>query len=132
MEDMWKVAGRIKPVALDYDAIMDGTFVAPPPRTSATQIAANGNANASTSTSTLKDQKELTLKENLELFVNSCERLAARSISHPDVVLSFDKDDDDTLDFVVAIANLRATAYSIATRTRFQVKGELLVPSSRR
>lgn len=125
MEDMWKVAGRIKPVALDYDAIMDGTFVAPPPRTSAAQAAAaaNGNATASASTSTLKDQKELTLKENLELFIDSCARLAARSIAHPDVVLSFDKDDDDTLDFVVAIANLRATAYSIATRTRFQVKG---------
>jgi len=41
------------------------------------------------------------------------------------VVLSFDKDDDDTLDFVLATANLRAIAYGIANKTRFQVKGKL-------
>jgi ubiquitin-like 1-activating enzyme E1 B len=40
------------------------------------------------------------------------------------VILSFDKDDDDTLDFVLATANLRAIAYGIQSKTRFQVKGE--------
>lgn len=59
----------------------------------------------------------------------SCRRLSARAIAHPDIVLSFDKDDDDTLDFVLATANLRAIAYGIPTKTRFQVKGE---PSSHR
>ena len=44
----------------------------------------------------------------------SCEQLSARSIAHPDAILSFDKDDDDTLDFVLATANLRAIAYGIA------------------
>ena len=37
--------------------------------------------------------------------------------------ISFDKDDDDTLDFVTASANLRATIYSIPTKTRWEVKG---------
>ncbi len=55
----------------------------------------------------------------------SCNRLSARTIAHPSVLLSFDKDDDDTLDFVLATANLRAIAYGIPTKTRFQVKGEL-------
>jgi hypothetical protein len=41
------------------------------------------------------------------------------------VVLAFDKDDDDTLDFVVATSNLRAIAYGIPKKTRFEVKGEL-------
>lgn len=50
----------------------------------------------------------------------SVERLAAR-IS-PAEPLSFDKDDDDTLDFVVAAANLRASAFNIESQTRFQVK----------
>lgn len=123
MEDMWKVEGRIKPVPLDYDAIMGGTFEAPPPRAPANGAPANGASTNGSSTSTLKDQRELTLKENLEIFVDACRRLSARAIAHPDVPLSFDKDDDDTLDFVLAVANLRATAYRIPTRTRFQVKG---------
>lgn len=37
--------------------------------------------------------------------------------------LSFDKDDDDALDFVTATANLRAWAYGIPTLTRWNVKG---------
>lgn len=51
----------------------------------------------------------------------SVERLSARiDLATP---LSFDKDDDDTLDFVVAAANLRASAFDIESQTRFQVKG---------
>lgn len=53
--------------------------------------------------------------------------MSARSIRHPEIVLSFDKDDDDTLDFVLATANLRAIAYGIETKTRFQVKGNCIV-----
>lgn len=34
----------------------------------------------------------------------------------------FDKDDDDTLDLVTAAANLRAWVYSIARKTRFEIK----------
>lgn len=122
MEDMWKRAERNKPVPLDYDAIMAGTFVDPPVRNPVQQPAANGSS--TTNASTLKDQKRLSTKESLELFVSSCQRLSARAISHPDIVLSFDKDDDDTLDFVTAVTNLRATAYGIPTQTRFQIKGE--------
>jgi len=38
--------------------------------------------------------------------------------------ISFDKDDDDTLDFVTAASNLRSAAYNIAGKTRWEVKGE--------
>jgi len=37
--------------------------------------------------------------------------------------ISFDKDDDDTLDFVTAAANLRSAAYYIDRKTRWEVKG---------
>ncbi|WRT69172.1 uncharacterized protein IL334_006156 [Kwoniella shivajii] len=123
MEDMWKKEGRVKPVPLEYDSIINGSFETPPLRHSAPQQP-NGqtSANGSNAKEGLKDQRELTLKENLELFIDSCKRLAARSIAYPDVSLAFDKDDDDTLDFVLATANLRATAYGIANKTRFQVK----------
>jgi len=94
MEDMWTVPGRVKPVALDYETIMNGTFVTPPLRVapqaivksesdkstngdvaSASTNGTNGNAVASSSTNgatsqKLKDQKELSVKENLELFID--------------------------------------------------------------
>jgi ubiquitin-like 1-activating enzyme E1 B len=132
MEDMWTRPGRVKPVALDYEKIMAGEFVPPPvrlapakgPTTNGTAAPAKPAPPPKAKGATLKDQKELSTKESLELFLDSCRRLSARAITNPDVVLSFDKDDDDTLDFVTAVANLRATAYGIPTRTRFQVKGE--------
>jgi ubiquitin-like 1-activating enzyme E1 B len=174
MDDMWKVPGRVKPKALEFDAIMDESFIPPPLRTAvapqpngvkmgevngsgATDEQANGQSGqangAIRNQAQLKDQRQLSLKENLELFVDryakqpsdlwnavlmgsslfSCRRLSARAISHPDVILSFDKDDDDTLDFVLATANLRAVAYGIPNKTLFQVKGErmpLLPPGS--
>jgi ubiquitin-like 1-activating enzyme E1 B len=97
MDDMWKVPGRVKPKALDYDAVVSETFVPPPPRTpaasqpngsasastsapaSANGPAANGNGAAPPSNGVkataptqaqLKDQRELSVKENLELFVD--------------------------------------------------------------
>ncbi len=95
MEDMWKVRGRVRPVPLDYGSIMDGTFVAPPLRSGASQVngsssrenghqPSNGHANGDASGSTtplptghangnhriLKDQKELSPKETLELFMD--------------------------------------------------------------
>lgn len=64
-------------------------------------------------------------------LTSSCKRLSARAIAQPNVVLAFDKDDDDTLDFVVATSNLRAIAYGIPKKTRFEVKGELASAQSR-
>ena len=37
-------------------------------------------------------------------------------------VLSFDKDDDDALDFVAASANLRSTIFGIETKSKFDIK----------
>lgn len=87
MEDMWKVEGRVKPVPLEYEAIMSGTFVTPPVRKAAT---ANGKTTAAENgkkgengtkgvekppaevakTAGLKDQRKLSVKDNLELFID--------------------------------------------------------------
>ena len=56
-------------------------------------------------------------------FSDSTERLAAR-LRGGENTISFDKDDDDTLDFVTAAANLRSAAYSIPGKSRWEVKGE--------
>ncbi|KAJ3001716.1 hypothetical protein NUW54_g6254 [Trametes sanguinea] len=145
MADMWR--SRAPPIPLDFDAIRAGTFVlkrssqngsdtqtAPGQAngskgSTSTEKLLNGNG-ASTSTAAssavggagLKDQRALSLQDNLELFVSSTERLAARLKAGEDTI-SFDKDDDDTLDFVTAAANLRSAAYGIPGKSRWEVKG---------
>lgn len=37
-------------------------------------------------------------------------------------IISFDKDDEDTLDFVAAGSNLRSIVFGIETRSRFDIK----------
>src|ERR1700712_4892108 len=36
--------------------------------------------------------------------------------------ITFDKDDEDTLDFVTASANLRSIVFGIETKSRFEIK----------
>ena len=43
-------------------------------------------------------------------------------------ILTFDKDDIDTLDFVAASANLRSTIFGIETKSRFEIKREWPLP----
>ncbi|KJA18252.1 hypothetical protein HYPSUDRAFT_205501 [Hypholoma sublateritium FD-334 SS-4] len=134
MADMWK--SRSPPTPLDYSSILDGTFepsnsngnIAPANAVASGSGSANGSAtspngpvNGASNTSHLKDQRALTLKDNLELFISSTNRLAAR-LQKGEITISFDKDDDDTLDFVTASSNLRSYSYGIEGKTRWEVK----------
>lgn len=131
MADMWR--SREPPLPLDFDAIQNGTFVlrATPVTNGASHSKINGSTETAKplistapvpSTAGLKDQRELTLADNLALFVASTNRLAAR-LQAGEETIAFDKDDDDTLDFVTATANLRSFAYTIERKTRWEVKG---------
>ncbi|GAN09446.1 ubiquitin-activating enzyme-like protein [Mucor ambiguus] len=106
MESMW--AKRAKPTPLDYDNLE------------------RESAAAETSVVGLPDQKVWTLKENFEMFKNSVVRLATRYLkekeAQSDAILSFDKDDDDAMDFVTAASNLRAHVFNIPTKSLFDVK----------
>ncbi|KAJ3863732.1 hypothetical protein EV359DRAFT_42528 [Lentinula novae-zelandiae] len=110
MSDMWN--HRAKPVPLDFDRIMQGENE-------------NGNGKEvggkQKQTVALKDQKKLTTKENLELFISSVSALSAR-LSSTETVIEFDKDDDDTLNFVTAASNLRSLAYGIPQKTKWEIK----------
>ncbi|KAF8154730.1 hypothetical protein B0H34DRAFT_717633 [Crassisporium funariophilum] len=146
MADMWR--SRSPPTPLDFDAIEDGSFEVHGAESWSTSTHGNGNANAvasgsgnahaSSSTAKavnghangngnashgqgLKDQRALTLKDNLDLFVSSTNRLAAR-LRNGEETISFDKDDDDALDFVTASSNMRSFAYGIDGKTRWEVK----------
>jgi ubiquitin-like 1-activating enzyme E1 B len=45
-------------------------------------------------------------------------------LQNDEETIPFDKDDDDTLDFVTASSNLRSVSYGIEEKTRWEVKGE--------
>lgn len=87
MPDMWR--HRKPPVPLDYDKIMDGSFElrAEKPSTTENGQVVNGRSNdvtntngkprivslpAGNATAKLRDQRTLSLKDNLELFVSRC------------------------------------------------------------
>lgn len=80
-----------------------------------------------------KDQVTWTLAENFFVFCDSLRRLSARmrqsqtneSVDKGQSTLTFDKDDDDTLDFVAASANLRSTIFGIEMRSKFDIKRKL-------
>ena len=133
MESMWK--SRKPPTVLDFDSI-------------ATDAAGIDKSMAH------QDQKEWSLAENFSVFYDrysssksifsvqkadiytSTRRLAARlqaaqdSSSKDDApaILTFDKDDVDTLDFVAASANIRAFAFGIPVKSKFEIKREISIP----
>ncbi|KAF8066921.1 hypothetical protein FPV67DRAFT_1670389 [Lyophyllum atratum] len=134
MADMWR--SRAPPVPLEFDAIMDRTFVlrdvGGEPRSGGSGVDRAGGSGSNipngishpngAGTSGLKDQRALSLRDNIELFVESTDRLATRLRSGNETTIAFDKDDEDTLDFVTAASNLRSAAYGIGGQTRWEVK----------
>ncbi|KAF2202146.1 hypothetical protein GQ43DRAFT_439944, partial [Delitschia confertaspora ATCC 74209] len=77
-----------------------------------------------------KDQVVWSVAENFTVFVDSLRRLSDRlenikATAESDsaaTILSFDKDDVDTLDFVAASANLRSHVFGIEMRSKFDIK----------
>ncbi|KAJ5611221.1 ubiquitin-like activating enzyme [Penicillium lagena] len=108
MEDMWK--SRQKPDVLEFENLeSDSSSIEP--------------------TISSTDQRVWTLGENFVVFKDSLNRLSCRfkklqetSNGSGSPTLEFDKDDEDTLDFVAATANLRATAFHIEQKSKFDTK----------
>lgn len=113
MEDMWKT--RRAPEPLDYDALAK-------------------EAEGIPATVAQQDQKVWSLAENLVVFVDSLKRLSDRlteerakgDLGNAAPVLTFDKDDVDTLDFVAASANLRSHVFGIEMKSKFDIKRKTL------
>ncbi|KAF1841114.1 ubiquitin-activating enzyme E1 3 [Cucurbitaria berberidis CBS 394.84] len=109
MEDMWRT--KRAPEALDYDKLTQ-------------QALGSGPAVAS------QDQVVWNTAENFTVFVDSLRRLSNRleetrakaSVGNAAPILTFDKDDADTLDFVAASANLRSHIFGIEMRSKFDIK----------
>lgn len=114
MEEMWKT--RRKPDPLDYTSILEST---------------KSDTTRSIDEIYKDAQKAWTVEENLLVFENSLARLSKRmqdmqaevngsGAAAP--IITFDKDDDDTLDFVAASANLRSIVFGIETKSKFDIK----------
>ncbi|KAI1364931.1 hypothetical protein F5Y08DRAFT_305405 [Xylaria arbuscula] len=111
MESMWK--NRKRPEPLQYETVLS-------------QIAVDIEREATIQ----DDQKVWTLEENLVVFSDSLLRLSKRvtelKTQHgddsPQAMISFDKDDPDTLDFVAASANIRSYIFGIERKSRFDIK----------
>lgn len=68
-----------------------------------------------------KDQVAWSVAENAAVFVDCIERVFTHRADEVGA-LSFDKDDDDALDFVTAAANLRSEIFYISRQSRWKVK----------
>ncbi len=113
MEDMWK--SKKPPEPLDFSALM----------------AASSEAMKSKDSILGDGQRVWTLEENLVVFNDSLARLSERVVrmrknaeggGGPEPIISFDKDDEDTLDFVAASANIRSTIFGIDRKSKFDIK----------
>ncbi|KAK6531535.1 E1 ubiquitin-activating protein uba2 [Arthrobotrys megalospora] len=104
MKDMWKT--RKPPTPLSFESMSSG---------SQTSLG-----------STPSDQKVWTSEENFLVFCDSLDRLSKRALdlrsAEEGALLSFDKDDEDTLDFVAASANLRSQIFGIDCQSKFDIK----------
>ncbi|KAI6784291.1 Ubiquitin-activating enzyme E1-like protein [Emericellopsis cladophorae] len=112
VEDMWKT--RRAPEPLAYDAL----------------LAQSSDAVSKKDLILADDQRTWSVEENLAVFNDSLDRLSRRLLAMkkaktpdgPDPVITFDKDDPDTLDFVTATSNIRSTIFGIDKESRFDVK----------
>lgn len=112
VQDMWK--SRRAPEPLKYETV----------------LAQAGEVLAAKDTVLNDDQRIWTLEESLVAFNDSLDRLSKRMLDlkkekdadPSDQMITFDKDDIDTLDFVAASANIRSTIFGIDRKSRFDIK----------
>jgi ubiquitin-like 1-activating enzyme E1 B len=112
VDDMWKY--RRAPEPLKYETL----------------LSQSSEAFASKESLLSDGQKVWSLEESLVVFQDSLDRLSKRLLQlkktqdpkSPDAIIVFDKDDDDTLDFVASSANIRSTVFGIERKSRFDIK----------
>lgn len=110
MEGMW--AERKPPEVLEYNKLQEESASIEPKISS-------------------DDQRKWSLAEAFVVFKDSLNRLRIRlkelkdaaSPTDPVPTIDFDKDDEDTLDFVTATAILRAAVFGIDSNSKFKTKG---------
>lgn len=94
IEELWK--NRIKPIPLQLNRFNLSSHVSP-------------------------DINLWSIDENLTVLINSTKSLQKRVIKGESII-KFDKDDEDTLNFVAASSNLRSFVFNIELKSKFEIK----------
>lgn len=119
METMWKL--RKAPTPLNYEDIVEQITKLDPD----TDNSEEAVLRLAKKTAKL-EQKDWDMFETFSVFYDSVRRLKERALAENEegkvTYLSFDKDDEDTLDFVVSAAQLRAYIFHIQTKSKFDYK----------
>ncbi|KAL6453333.1 UBA2 Ubiquitin-activating enzyme E1-like [Candida maltosa Xu316] len=68
------------------------------------------------------DTREWSILENIYVLYKSCEALQRRLKSGKESFVAFDKDDEDTLNFVTSSSNLRSAVFNIPVQSKFDLK----------
>ncbi|OAP57457.1 hypothetical protein AYL99_08195 [Fonsecaea erecta] len=112
MEDMWK--DKKPPEPLSYDTLEQLASES----AVGSQVAQNGQVTWSAV------ENYVVFKDSLDRLVKrlSQEQAAASKSGEPQPSISFDKDDEDTIDFVAAAGNLRAIIFGIEPKSKFDIK----------
>ena len=113
MSKLWENRRRPTPLTVDMLSKDDSN-----PKPSSSSNAVNGDVSANGQS--LKDQRIWSLSECYEKFCESINILKKRLGSEGYLV--WDKDDDEALDFVTSVANLRSHCFGIEKKSRFDVK----------
>ncbi|KAG1655429.1 SUMO-activating enzyme subunit 2 [Nymphon striatum] len=100
MDKLWK--DRRPPTPLDWNKLPE-------------EIIENEN-------NCMNDQKVWSIKECVQNFSDSINLLKTRLNESSDSNLFWDKDDNDSMDFVTACANIRAYIFGISKKSKFDVK----------
>ncbi|KAJ8303465.1 hypothetical protein KUTeg_019861 [Tegillarca granosa] len=103
METLWKK--RRPPTPLDLDHLP------------------TSDINSASESAGIRDQKLWTIQECADVFSNCLPKLKAElSQQGEGGMLVWDKDDESAMDFVTAVANIRAYIFGIQKKTRFDIK----------
>ena len=97
MSELWSQSDKKKPIPLS-EALLEAVKPSEEPFT-------------------VDEHRILTLSECISLFFDSYSRLSSREMP-----FSFDKDDEEALNFVVSAALIRASCYHIAGESKFAIK----------
>eukprot|EP00117_Sycon_ciliatum_P042930 scpid51679/ scgid4471/ SUMO-activating enzyme subunit 2; Anthracycline-associated resistance ARX; Ubiquitin-like 1-activating enzyme E1B len=103
MDNLWKK--RRPPTPLDYHS-----------------LPAEAHDEVNGSSGNLRDQKMWSLQVAVDTLGRTLGELKVARQQRTDKQLVWDKDDDESLDFVTAVANLRAHVFGIKRKSRFECK----------
>lgn len=106
IDSLWKT--RMKPVPLQFDELYINDLN-------------NLLSDKSNEVIISRDTLIWSLLENLYVFYKASENLQKR-LNGSESFISFDKDDEDTLNFVVAAANIRCNIFNIEVKSKFDIK----------